>query len=272
MSKRAHASLVLLMIVLLLLTLAPASAQEDGGVTVTPAGDAVNVRSGPGLEFMVRGTLYAGFSLSATGRNDYPAGFGCSGVAGYDAQAWLRVDLVEGVEGWVSLCAVDVTGDPAPLPVSEPAYPVLIDEAEFPALTADGWLPDDPAMASTTLGVMIVHEHPTLGSTILGTIAADEVVELLAISDDGGWVQIRYGDSEGWVVSFLVTVSPEQAAALPVVNLDEFFAALLSDLIGDGEGCQNPPPPWAMAHGWRRDCQGIEMHTYEPEPNPGHSE
>ncbi len=263
--------LIVVLIWSLLMALVPAYAQEEGAVTVTPAGAGAIVRSGPGTEYTILGTLHEGFWLTATGRNDYPADFACTGVAGYDAQAWLRVELVEYAEGWVNLCVVDVTGDPALLPVAEPAYPLLIDTAEFPELTAEGWEPENPLFASLTLGEVIVHEYPTLGSAILGTIAAGEVVELLAISESGDWVQIRYGETEGWIVGFMVTVSEAQAAALPVINLEEFFAALIADLVGeDGAGCGNPPPPWAMAHGWRRQCQGIPMHTYVPEPPPGH--
>ncbi len=275
MLLRVRTVVVITLVVLMLLPVtltAQAQGEESVPVTITPLEEAVNVRSGPGPEFMIRGTLYPGFSLTATGRTDFPTDFTCSGVEAYDAQAWLRVDLVEGVEGWVNLCVVEVTGDYTALPVAVPAFPVLIDAAEFPQLTAEGWTPEHPEFAVELSATVIVHEYPTLGSAILGVIQASETVEVLAVSDPTGWLKIRYGETEGWIVSFVVALTEDQVAALPVINLSDLFADLLADYL-DQEGagaCQNPPPPWAPAHGWRRQCEGIDLHTYEPEPPPGH--
>lgn len=275
MLSRVRIVALLALVVLAFLPATPvaqAQGEEPAAVTITPLEEAVNVRSGPGPEFMIRGTLYPGFSLTATGRTDFPVDFQCSGVEAYDAQAWLRVDLVEGVEGWINLCVVEVTGDYAVLPVAAPAFPVLIDQAEFVQLTAEGWTPENPAFAAELSAAVIVHEYPTLGSTILGVIQAGETVEVLAVSDPPGWLKIRYGEAEGWIVSFVVALTEDQVAALPVINLADLFADLLANYL-DQEGagaCQNPPPPWAPAHGWRRQCEGIDLHTYEPEPPPGH--
>jgi uncharacterized protein YraI len=268
MTKRNRIPVLLTLCAVFALSLFPVTgyAQEaTGTVSVTPAGEAVNVRSGPGPEFMMRGTLYPGFALTATGRTAYDETTDC-------AAAWLRVDLIEGVEGWVNLCTVEVTGDDMALPVATPAYPVLLADMEaLPELDSGDWTPENALMAAPTLGVVIVHQYPSLGSDTLGTIAAGEIVELLAISDSGDWVQIRYGVTEGWIAAFMVSITEEQAAQLPVVNLDEFFEDLLDEYIEtEGpNGCQNPPPPWAMAHGWRLQCEGVEMHTYERELPPG---
>ncbi len=275
MLSRFRAVVVVMLVVLMLLPvarMAQAQGEEAAAVTVTPLEEAVNVRSGPGPEFMIRGTLYPGFSLTATGRTDFPADFICSGLEAYDAQAWLRVDLVEGVEGWINLCVVEVSGDYAALPVAEPAFPVLIDTAEFPQLTAEGWTPEHPEFAVELSAAVIVHEYPTLGSVILGVIQVSGTVEVLAVSDPSGWLQIRCGETEGLDRQLCGGAHGGSAAALPVINLNDLFAALLADYLAqEGAGaCQNPPPPWAPAHGWRRQCEGIDLHTYEPEPPPGH--
>lgn len=263
----------LLLVVFILssvLVMSPVTAQEDEGVVAAPAGEAVTVRSGPGLQYSIRGVLEPGFDLVVTGRTAFDEDFACTGEPENDLVAWLRVDVVEGIEGWVSYCAVAVTGEVAPLPVAVPAYPVLLEDIEdLETLVAEGWDPADPFMASVLATPVLLYEYPSLGSAILGIIDADAVVELLARADDGSWFQVQFGEVVGWVPGYLLLVGNDQYDELEVVNLEAFFDALIDEEIGDGEGCQNPPPPWAPAWGWRRKCEGVEKGEYEPAPPPG---
>jgi hypothetical protein len=59
--------------------------------------------------------------------------------------------------------------------------------------------------------------------------------------------------------------------------MDDIMDDMIADYLADQQeenpnlnSCKNEPPPWAMAHGWRERCQGIEPHTYEPALPPGH--
>jgi uncharacterized protein YraI len=205
----------------------------DDVVTVTPISGAVNVRSGPGLQFILRGTLQFNFILIATGRNDYEFDFTCTGNPASDNDAWLRVVLIENLEGWVNLCVVEVEGEDTSLPVSEPSDPELIEDyEEVEEIDGTDFVPENPDFASVTLGEMIVRDAPSLNGEILGSIPEGVTVELLARTYLGGWIKIRYGDVEGWVPNFMVTVSPEQLDELPVyVSLQGVIEAIVGNFI-----------------------------------------
>lgn len=255
----------------LMLAISPVAA--DTGVTAAPAEEAVTVRSGPGVQYSIRGTLEVGFELPVTGHTGFDDDFECTGDPVEYNAAWLRVDIVEGIEGWVSYCAVDVTGDVFDTPVAVPAFPILLEViAGLPTLTAEGWTPSNPGFASLLVTAVLVYEVPTLGSVMLGKIEAGAVVELLAVATNGSWFKVRYGAVVGWIPAYLMIVSAEQNAGLEKVGLEEFFENLIEEKVGpEGEGCESPPPPWAPAWGWRRKCQGLGKGEYVPEPPPGHA-
>lgn len=216
--------LVILFLLLALLILSlPLQAQDTPpdpsttNVTVSTTTAAVRVRSGPGTNFTVRGTLYVGFVLVATGRSDYDVSFTCTGNPANDQQAWLRVELSQGAEGWVNLCVVVVAGDDTTLPVSDPAYPETIDdEDDIPPIEGDDSPVENPDLVSITLAVVIVRSAPNLGGAALGTIDDGEFVEMLAITYGGSWVQIRYKGVTGWIINFAVLITNDQEDILPV--------------------------------------------------------
>lgn len=329
MHNRFRPFIYLLLIVALALPALPAPVYAQSGgvttVTITPASSAVNVRSGPGGEYLVRGTLYAGFILTATGRSDYPTDFACTGSPAHDSDAWLRVVLTENVEGWVNLCVVVVTGTDESLPVAEPQYPELIADAEeIPEVEGDIPEPENPLLVSVTLGVVILRGAPDLGGEVMGRIDDGDTVEMLYRTYFNGWIRVRCrGGVEGWIVSFMVRVSEEQHDALPIfVSISGPIDSIIGNTIiifdvpitltdtsglsvgmvvfiegisppgdaisitivqvivvvstpapddGSSDGgssddggsqigdsndnCQNGPPPWAPAHGWRRRCE-----------------
>lgn len=54
-------------------------------MTASPYSTAVNVRTGVGGEYSVRGVINAGYSVNVTGRNDFDEGRMCyNGVTGLD--------------------------------------------------------------------------------------------------------------------------------------------------------------------------------------------
>jgi hypothetical protein len=69
----------------------------------------INVRSGPGTEYPVTGSLVAGQSCSITGRNQ--------------ASSWWKVTCTNGISGWVSGQVVTLSGPVNSVPVAQSAPP-----------------------------------------------------------------------------------------------------------------------------------------------------
>lgn len=255
--------LVILVTLVLVLTTAPIEVLAQPGVIVIPNGNAINVRSGPGPEYTVRAMLYSGTPLPADGRaatDDCPDG-------------WLRVALTGSVEGWVNACAVTVIGDAAALPLAEPAFPILVADLEMlPVLSNGGaWSPDNMAMLTVVVGTTLLFEQPSITSSQIGSISAGAQVELVARDETGQWLLVRFGPTAGWTAAFLVAVTPEQRAELTTYRPDDRGDDVepMPDALIFSENCQNPPPDWAPAHGWRRKCEDVARHTYEPGLPPG---
>ena len=105
---------VLLLLVALMIGMLPAAAfaQSSDGPQVTSLVRALNVRSGPGLNYSVIGTLRQDQSLPITGQNA--------------AGSWWQVKLADGRQGWVTgqTSLVSVEGDTSKVPqVAAPAAP-----------------------------------------------------------------------------------------------------------------------------------------------------
>lgn len=148
--------------------------------TVTGAGT-LNVRSGPGTEFSLLGTLPDGQSVTLEGRST-------------DA-TWLQVTLLDGQLGWVSAqfltSAVALTN----VPVAETAVAV---QSVSPA----------PNTGGATIGVVAVtgtlnvRFGPGVTFTSFAALTNGENVTLEGRSADGAWIQVRLADGRlGWVSS-----------------------------------------------------------------------
>lgn len=90
----------------------PAGQPLEGVCSVTPANNAVNVRSGPGEGFGIVGSLPVGTYHEATARS---------------SSDWYRVNL-NGIEGWVAGFVVVANGPCAALPVIDAPAPVSTEE------------------------------------------------------------------------------------------------------------------------------------------------
>ncbi len=205
-----------LMMIVLVLSLSLAAAQDNEEVTVSPV---VNARSGPGFEYTIRGSLPMGQQEGiATGRTDYPADFRCTTNYRINNKAWLRVDLGEGIEGWVNLCQVRTFGpDPLTLPVVTAAQPVLRNDARtVPVIQGEDSPVGNPALVVEVLrGGVIVRALPDLRGTPLGQVPTGHRVEMLSKLYDGSWIRILYKGVAGWVAGFMLNTSPEQLAGVP---------------------------------------------------------
>jgi uncharacterized protein YraI len=221
-STRLHSrhkfTALLTLIITILIGVTIAAAQDTLLTTITPAEGvaAVNVRSGPGTDYTVRFALNDGQTLVTTGRTEATT---CTGNA--ETDGWVRITVSETIEGWVSICAVEVSGDVSALPVAEPAFPELIAEAEPLAVLEGGSNFTNPDMVAETNADVIMRSEPWLGSEALGIVPANTAVELMQMTTNMGWVQASYGETTGWLLGMTVDASETQQSTLPAVPISQ---------------------------------------------------
>jgi uncharacterized protein YgiM (DUF1202 family) len=156
-----------------LATAAPAFAQTEPvpGATATVNTGAVNVRSGPGLQFGSIASL--------------PYGFGVQLVARSSDNVWVLVRLTNGVQGWVnaSLLVLSVRVRDLPLNDAAPASPIV-------------------PTATVNTAFVNVRQNADPASPVLGTLSNGDTVQLLGRSFDSVWANVRIGDGRtGWIVA-----------------------------------------------------------------------
>ncbi len=215
--KRFSVSSLILLIALLLTAVPAVFGQE--AVTITVNEGAVNVRTGDGVEYSTRSTFYGG-ELTVTGRNDFDAARVCRGNA-TDLDMWLRIEQY-GVEGWVSRCAVVVSGDLASVAVVEPSAPVLIrdlynDENKQPELVEEiGDAPEADHVIGTTRARVNFREAPGLTAPVIRSLAASQSVYVIGRNSSNTWVQVMIEGETGWIARYLVLMPQNWADTVAV--------------------------------------------------------
>jgi len=225
MTIRLTAKIISLMAFMMLFSISWVGAQDTGVTierkTVKNTSDVV-LRSGPGLEFVDRGTITDPFSLPVTGRNDFPADSQCTGQYAHDIAMWLRVQFNE-IEVWIWRChpAVEVNGDIGALPIVEPAFPLREDAPIFPVRELR-WINNNEPEGKYLFGNIrteaLVHASPDLGSEIIGSLGFGRLVYVIGRTQAGGWAKIYYRGNEGWVVSHLIHITEGWEMAIPVTQ------------------------------------------------------
>jgi uncharacterized protein YraI len=141
----------------------------------------VNVRSGPGSEYTVIGSLEASSSADVTGRTD--------------DDEWLRIDFDE-QDGWVAFFVVSLSGS--------------LESVE--QIAAD----DEPVEVVTRYNVNL-HRTPELSSSVLEIVPFGTPLIAEARSGFGEtWLSVNYAGEDGWLMSRLVNVTAGDEDNLPV--------------------------------------------------------
>ncbi|MEP7291820.1 MAG: SH3 domain-containing protein, partial [Chloroflexota bacterium] len=136
------------------LTVTPTTEQASGSIFVT-AYRAVNVRSGPGSEYISVGTLATGSIADVTGRSN-------------DSE-WLRIDF-SGAEGWVAFFVVSLNGLIEEIAVVQPSPDAA---TEAPGST----------VAVITRYNINLRENPRLDSPIIQLVPFDTTLQAEARSE-----------------------------------------------------------------------------------------
>lgn len=167
MSKGKIVALIL-MLVLVLLAVVPAFAQD--GYTASVNTGAVNVRSGPGMQYGSLASLPFGFGVNVTARNS--------------AGSWVLVSLTNGVSGWINVNYLYIPFRVFDLPVtSAPVTPAVV-----------------PTGSITGFVNANIRNSPDPNGQIVATAPLGTPVTLLGRNFNATWAQVRLPNgTTGWV-------------------------------------------------------------------------
>jgi uncharacterized protein YgiM (DUF1202 family) len=184
-------------------TTSPATTAVITG-TVVDAQDPrpLNIRSGPGLEFLPFTTLALGQSVELIGRDT--------------TGAWVQVRLADGRIGWASgrfLVSNSLLTN-LPIASTDPlaAIPVVTTTVSS---TGTGGLATGTVVNTNRLNV---RSGPGLNFNVFATLIQSQAVTLEGRNADGSWLQVRLPAGRlGWVSSAFIAANLE-IANLPVIT------------------------------------------------------
>jgi uncharacterized protein YgiM (DUF1202 family) len=169
-----------------IVTVTPPAPPASGATAVINTG-ALNIRSGPGVQYAPVAAAYQGHVVQMLGRNA--------------DSSWVKVRLFSGQEGWANARFLTPSSPIANLPVLDSSTP-----------------PPSGATAVVNTGALNVRSGPGAGFSTITTVPHGTTVALLGRNFDATWAKVRLGNNvEGWVnASFIV---PSVAiASLPIAD------------------------------------------------------
>jgi uncharacterized protein YraI len=176
--------------------------------------------------------------------------FNASGeaIARNEASSWVRVRY-QGKEGWAAAWLVIVQGDISELPIDgAPASGTPINasptaesgaadettpEDEAAEETAELLPPPPPSDADYTITAPFrvnIRSAPSVNANVLGIIPTGSVVAAIGQNAGFNWIQVEYGNVEGWVASWVVIGSAD-LSGLPVTSQSTEFSPLEADTL-----------------------------------------
>jgi uncharacterized protein YraI len=201
---RSKSTLLMTLLTLITTIVFASIAMAQSLVTATPV-TTINVRSGPGLGYTIRGVVPPDFTLEISARNDFAEDRMCRGLDA-DNDMWLRIDF-NGIEGWISRCVVNIDGDVDALPTAEAATPQLISEIppfEFDDNITLGAQPESGYVIGFTRARVNVRAGSSLLDTIVDIAPAIEPIYVIGRTENNRWVRVQYDGVSGWIARYLV--------------------------------------------------------------------
>lgn len=217
----AAALLALALLAIGVVTAQPTAAQSATAVINTGA---LNVRSGPGVQFSVVDVVYQGQVVTMIARTT--------------DNSWVFVRTPSVVDGWVNanyiipsvpINTLPVIGAITPTPTSPPTNTPV--PGATPALPI-------ASVAVVNTGALNVRSGPAPTYTILTTVYQGEVLSMLGRNADGSWIYVLTPSNvTGWVNAKYVIPS-SAIADLPIVSTEIPTAT--------PGATATPPPPTAV--------------------------
>lgn len=211
----------LILSILLIFTVIPSLAQVG---TVASVQIELNVRVGPGTEWRLLRTIPVGFNVAVDGRDVTGAwvrGITQDGTVGWMAARFLSI----GTDGAFNLpvidreAAISVGAPPAGAVASVPVVEQAASEEAAPAAVVP------TGNATTTSSVTLnIRSGPSTEYRILGRLAAGEQFNVDGRDAGIGWVRgVNTSGVIGWVSVSYTGLTYDQAAGLPIVNINTPF-------------------------------------------------
>ena len=157
---------------------------------------ALNVRTGPGVQYQGTAIVYGGQIVGLTGRSGF--------------NNWVKIRLYSGQEGWVNsfylnmsipISALPVVSSPAPTPPPTPTPPIA-----------------QPNTAVVATGALNVRSGPGVSYTVVTVVQQGQTLQLLGRNANSGWAQVRTPSGHvGWVNATLIH-SSVPIYTLPIVG------------------------------------------------------
>ena len=159
-----------------------------GSVTPPPSGQvpavgvvntgAVNVRTGPGYGYPILTIAYQGYTVDLLGRTG--------------DNAWAKVQMADGTQGWINFGALDTTVPANSLPVTDtPVTP-----------------PEGTAVGVVNTGQLNVRSGPGTEYNVTASVYQGHTVQLLGRNTFSTWLKVRLFDGqEGWVNAKYITTN-----------------------------------------------------------------
>ncbi len=222
--------------------------------------DRTTLRQGPGASYQALGTVEAGELTGVLGQN--PAG------------DWLYVLTISAAQGWLPIDALRVTGTLAEAPVLPPdPLAALISQAAASSSSSSspGGTPAGSGSSGQTLAIsdlkpvttarvnnpiLNMRQRPGAAFKLLGTLADNDEVTVLALNRDKQWALVETADKKwGWVsIDFLepegsLAEAPQVLTLTPAEDHPPDQVAPLVSLSGqtgaavttDDSGSSSPP-------------------------------
>ncbi len=161
---------------------------------------ALNIRSGPGIQYSSIGTLAGGTQTQIVGRTaDW---------------SWWLLDTPVGT-GWANAIYIIVRGDTAGVPHVTPGTTAAASPG-YPAATAPEAVVTGP-MAFVATGALNIRSGPNSVFSSLGSVGAGTRMPIIGQSPDRGWwyVQSPYGNG---FVSKLYVIAEGDTSGVPIVQ------------------------------------------------------
>jgi uncharacterized protein YraI len=240
---------------------------------VTTEGVVLNVRGGPGTDYVVLGGLQPDTEVTLLARSADGAWYQIAYPADSDQRGWVIGEFLE-IQGDTEQLPV-AEAPSAPTPTIQPttsevtgtititATAGTTDVTATPTITATTSAPEVSALVAADGDVLNVRSGPSTDNEILGTLQPGTELTLLARSADGAWYQIAYPadtDGRGWVIGEFLEIQGS-TDALPIPGepsaetppSDDQAVDVCAPIPGEAYGTilitSAPTDPAAAAHG-----------------------
>ncbi|MCP4421531.1 MAG: SH3 domain-containing protein [Chloroflexi bacterium] len=170
--------------------------------TAVIATGALNVRSGPGIEYSVVTVVNQGHVVNLLGRNA--------------DSSWAYVQTATAAKGWVNASSSYITPS-----VAISSLDVVTTATATPTATPTSTPTPTPATTATALvatGALNVRSGPGVTYSVLTVATQGQTVTLLGRNANSSWAKIRLSNgTEGWVNASLLT-SNVSISSLPLAD------------------------------------------------------